>query len=863
MSKLTPMMQQWQAIKAEQRDAIVFFRLGDFYEMFGQDAIEASKILEITLTSRNKQKDPVPMCGIPYHSAENYIAMLTKAGKKVAICEQVSDPSLPGIVKRKVVRVITPGTSFNEHVLKSKSNQYVLSLFPQKDYFGIAFADLTTGEYSATEFQGEEKLRAELSRLDPAEIVVQREHYDDPALRTWLIQITEAPLSPVDFYEDAATLLKRQFKVTNLEGFGLANWPFGVQAAALLLAYLQDTQKSALAHIDRITAYHQNQWMHLDEATLRNLELFKNLRGLEEKGTLISILDQTQSSMGGRMLQRWMLRPLLSKPEIETRHEAVENLVQDDELRNEIQADLKQLSDLERLIGRLSTTTGNARDLQSLRHSLELIPVIKARLNRADVKRLTVMQTQLIPLIPLAENLAAALREEPTMKITEGGMIKEGFNQELDEYLGLMKDARSALKDIESREREATGIQSLKVKYNKVFGYYIEVSKANTDKVPEHYSRKQTLVNAERYITPELKEHEEKVLSAEDNAKTLELELFMELREQVLENLRAIKQNAQILAELDVYLSFALTAIQQRYTRPHIQENRICHIEEGRHPVVEQMTLENAFVPNGVNFEAGHTEVKLITGPNMSGKSTYLRQLALITLMSQIGSFVPAGQAQLPVFDRIFTRVGASDNLVGGQSTFMVEMQESAYILNHATDKSLVILDEVGRGTSTYDGLSLAWAILEHLHDHTRAFTLFATHYHELIHLAEQLNHAKNYSIDVQKTATGVLFLHKIKEGAIDESYGIEVAKLAGLPRPLINRAAEILDQLEKERSIEHKKTDENQMGLFSRTYASKREPGKISHPALDKLKNLDINNLTPLEALNALEQLKELKPPQ
>ncbi len=854
------MMQQYQAIKAEHRDTILFFRLGDFYEMFGQDAIEASKILGITLTARNKLKDPIPMCGVPYHAAENYIAKLTKAGRKVAICDQVSDPTLPGIVKRKVVRVITPGTTFSEQVLEQKANQYVVALFPQKDYFGLAFADLTTGEYRAAEFQGLEALRSELMRLNPAEIVVHREHHEDPDIRTWLIQLTDVPISTVEVYEDAAALLRKHFKVTTLDGFGISNWPFAIQAAALLLHYLKDTQKNNLAHIDRITSYNRKEWMPMDEATLRNLELFTSLRGHDEKGTLLSILDMTHTSMGGRLLRRWLVQPLLKKEEIVARHECVENLLKNEVLRNELREDLKELADLERLLGRLSATTGSARDLQGLCRSLALIPKVKARLNRAEANRLNVMETQLIPLGPLVEILQKAILDEPAHKITEGGLIKPGYHPELDTYQTLMRDAKTALKEIEAKEKEATGINSLKVKFNKVFGYYIEVSKSNLDKVPASYTRKQTLVNAERYITPELKEYEEKVLHAEEKAKALEYDLFLELRDRALDDIKAIKQNAQILAELDVFLAFANVAIKNNYSRPQLSSQQELQITDGRHPVVEQMTFEQSFVPNDTEFQKNGRELKLITGPNMSGKSTYLRQVALMALMNQIGSFIPAKSAIMPVFDRIFTRVGASDNLVGGQSTFMVEMQESAYILNHATDRSLIILDEVGRGTSTYDGLSLAWAILEHLHDHVCGFTLFATHYHELIKLAEQLTQADNYSIDVQETSKGVLFLHKIKRGGINKSYGIEVAKLAGMPSSLLERANSILAQLEDERELERKSSTENQMGLFSRTYASTREPGKVSHPALDKLKDLDINSLTPIQALNALEQLKQLK---
>lgn len=875
-------MEQYQKIKAENRDAILFFRLGDFYEMFGSDALEASKILDITLTARNKSKNPVPMCGIPYHAAAGYIDKLTKAGKKVAICDQVSDPALPGIVKREVVRIITPGTTFSEQVLDRKSNQYVLAIFPKKDYFGIAFADLTTGEFQAAELQGKEALQMELLRLEPAEIILQREHYDDPNIRATVIQLSNAPISPCDFYEEAAQFLKENLKVSTLDGFGISNWPFAVQSSALLMRYLLDTQKESMAHIDKITAYHREHWMPLDEATIRNLELFSSIRGAapgaaaassrEPDGTLLSILDETQTSMGGRMLRRWLVQPLVRKSEIEARHEAVGNLSTDDDFRNKLAEELTRISDLERLLGRLSSSTGTARDLVGLANSLAVIPEVEATLHRNDAKMLKVMERDLEPLEKLTKHICAAILPEPSMKLRDGGMIAPGYNSELDELHGLMNDAKTALKNIEQEEIKATGISSLKVKFNKVFGYYIEVSNTNSDKVPEHYTRKQTLVNAERFVTPELKGYEEKVLHAEEKSKTLEYELFLEVRELALAEIKAIKKNAYILAELDVILAFAINAIRRNYCRPQITDEPILEIREGRHPVVENMTFEKSFTPNDANFSAEeadadasaqHNEIKLITGPNMSGKSTYLRQVALIALMAQIGSFVPATSLRMRAFDRIFTRVGASDNLVRGQSTFMVEMQESAYIINHATNKSLIILDEVGRGTSTYDGMSIAWAILEHLHDSVRGFTLFATHYHELIELATTLPRAKNYSIDVKETRKGVLFLHKIKEGGIDKSYGIEVARIAGLPAKLVERASTILQDLELEKILAQNalgKISENQMDMFSQTYASSREPGKLTHPALEKLKGLDINSLTPIEALNALNELKGLR---
>lgn len=842
------MMQQYQEIKAECRDAILFFRLGDFYEMFGQDAIEASKILDITLTSRNKS-DPNghPMCGVPYHAVEGYIAKLIKSGKKVAICEQISDPELPGIVKRKIVKIITPGTTYLPQTLNQKSNRFVLAVFPQKDYFGIAFCDLSTGEFKATEFSGKDELKMELLKIDPSEIILHTEHYDEPQVRALLAELTEATLSPIEFYEEPYQMLARHFKVTTLDGFGIGNKPFAVQAGGLLLKYLLDTQKDELRHVDRITSYNREQVMALDEATIRNLELFTTLRDENEEHTLLKILDETLTSMGGRLLKRWLTEPLLKKTEIEERHEAVFELTQNNDLRHALLEQLKGLNDLERLLGRLSGNTGTARDLIGLADSLERIPEIKNLLKEAQSNLLNDLQNALTELADLSTEIKKAILDEPASKLTEGNIIKPGYSQELDELHSLMHSAKSALKAIETEESKKTGISSLKVSFNRVFGYYIEVSKINLHKVPETYIRRQTLANAERFVTPELKDYEEKVLSAEEKSKDLEYRLFLELRGRVLTEIRAIKQNAGILAEIDVLMSFALVAIKRNYVKPELTLEPILEIRGGRHPVVESMTFEKSFIANDALFLKDQAEIKLITGPNMSGKSTYLRQVALIVLMCQIGSFVPADQATMRVFDRIFTRVGASDNLVRGQSTFMVEMQESAYILNHATDKSLIILDELGRGTSTYDGLSLAWAIFEHLHDKTRAFSLFATHYHELIELAERLPRAKNYCIDVKETPRGVIFLHQIREGGIDKSYGIEVAKLAGIPIQIIDRATLLLGTLEKEKSINPIKIPENQLDIFARA----------RHPALERLKQIDINKLTPLEALNALSELK------
>lgn len=866
MEALSPMMQQYQQIKTECPGALLFFRLGDFYEMFGADALEASKILEITLTSRNKKdENPMPMCGVPYHSVENYLARLIKAGKKVAICEQISDPSLPGIVKRKIVRLITPGTATSEQVLKQKQSRYITALFIKKDYFGLAFADLSTGEFQTTEFQGEETLKTELLRLQPAEMVLLSKQYDDPAVRADLARLTDVPLSPFPFYEEAHSYLIRNLKVTTLDVFGIAHWPFAIQASGLLLHYLHETQKDSLPHIDRIIPRRLEETMPLDPATLRNLEIFSTIRDEETEGTLLSVLDETETSMGGRLLRKWIAQPLIKKEPIEARHEAVGNLVQNGDLRAALIQELKHLNDLERLLGRLSTASGNARDLVGLSQSLKKVPLIQALLQKAKAPLLQTLGKKLQNLEILTILIDSAIEDSPALRLAEGGLIKSGFHPGLDELHGLMKDAKSALRAIEQEEIKATGIHSLKVAYNRVYGYYIEVSKTHLSKIPQHYIRKQTMVNAERFVTPELKEYEDKVLTAEERAQALEYEIFQNVRSEALKSIKAIKENAHALAELDVLVSFAKVALRRNYCRPELSGKSALHIVESRHPVVESRSFEQSFVPNDLHFDADQTEIALITGPNMSGKSTYLRQVALIVLMAQIGSFVPAKAVEMRVFDRIFTRVGASDDLMRGHSTFMVEMQESATILMNATSKSLIILDEVGRGTSTYDGLSLAWAIFENLHDTVRGFTLFATHYHELIELAEKLPRAKNYSIDTEETPHGVLFLHQIKEGGINKSYGIEVAKLAGLPTALIERANLILQNLEANRALQTKKIPENQLNLFTRPHGSLRGSGAyalgtFTHPALEKLKALKVEEMTPLEALNTLSELKKIK---
>lgn len=849
MTTLTPMMRQYREIKEKYRDCILFFRLGDFYEMFEEDATRGSKILGITLTGRNG----TPMCGIPFHASENYLAKLTAAGEKVAICEQVSDTTLPGIVRREVVRVVTPGTTFSEALLDDKAHRFVLSIHARRDTFGLAAADITTGAFWVTEVRGYDTLATELQRLAPREVLLPRET-EDANLRELLGAFENLHVYAYDTPHDATQTLQKHFQVNGIEAFGIEQWPLAVQAAGLLLNYLKDTQKSELEHLKSLKPYTATDHMLLDEATLRNLELLETVRDRHREGSLLNVLDQTQTAMGGRLLKQWVLRPLTNRSRIEARRDAVSELYANESLRRELGEEVERILDLERVVGRLTLDRGTPRDLTALKVSLERIPSIQKKLENTTAPLLATLRTKLHQLTELVALIDRAIVDEPPLNVKEGGFIREGFHADLDELRAVSTSGKSTIQAMQQREIERSGINSLKIKYNRVFGYYIEISNSNLANIPSDYTRKQTLVNAERFITPELKEYEEKVLTADDRSKAIEAELFKEIRAAVMEELRAIQRNAEAVATLDVLKTLADVAHRRRYARPTFNDEGRFDIEDGRHPVVEAMNPAGDFVPNGVSLP-NDQHIHLLTGPNMSGKSTFLRQTALIALLAQIGSFVPARRADLSLVDRIFTRVGASDNLVRGQSTFMVEMQEAANILNNATAQSLVILDEIGRGTSTYDGLSIAWAILEHLHDHIRAKSLFATHYHELISVAERLPRARNFSVAVEEDAhRGVVFLHKIVEGGIDKSYGIEVAKLAGLPEGVIQKAQHILSELEEGvletgiRAELAQTPNDDQIGLFgpSTTPNSNlmaRDHGKVTHP---------------MEALRALDELKK-----
>jgi len=882
---MTPMMEQYRAIKEKQKDAILFFRLGDFYEMFFEDAIEASRLLQITLTARNKGEHKAPMCGIPYHAANNYIGKLTRLGKKVAICEQLSDPNLPGIVKRDIVRIITPGTTLDDNILEQKTNNFLLTFTVLEyeasdngavggksaaDCFEIAYADVSTGEFKTTKVESAQKLVTEIRRIAPAEVV----------------------LSPSLFESYAVSELRKGdsriffFKYSGAE----------TVAENILTDYLQSTQKNSLPHLQKKEPYEVGDFMPLDEATIKNLELTETLRENKLEGSLLWVVDRAITAMGGRLLRHYLTRPLVNAVDITARHDAVAELIENRALLENLREKLSAVLDMERLVARLSLNHGNARDLVGLKNTLLVIPEIKALLGDARADLNSSARGALDTLDELVELISRAIVPEPPLAITEGGMIADGYDNELDELKKISREGKSFIQKLQQDEIEKTGIGNLKVRYNRVFGYYIELSKGNAVRAPERYIRKQTLVNAERFITPELKEYEEKVLGAEEKITALEQRLFAEVRGAVVERITRIQKTAKALALIDVICSFAITALENNYCRPVIKNVGGIRISAGRHPVVEKMNFAARFVPNDLTLEPDGQRLLLITGPNMGGKSTFLRQCALIVLMAQIGSFVPAESAEIGLVDRIFTRVGAQDNLVRGQSTFMVEMQETANILANATEKSLVILDEVGRGTSTYDGMSIAWAITEYLHDKIGCNTLFATHYHELIALADKLPHAANYSVAVKEeiinnglvattdgsseskravagSERGIVFLYKILPGGVDRSYGIEVAKLAGLPKEVVAKAYRILVDLEegvmengikKELNDSTKRVPEEQMPLFHKAARGESGSPEREHQAIrgnaifEELQQVDINTLTPIEALNKIAELKK-----
>ena len=861
----TPLMRQYAAIKKEHPSALLFFRLGDFYELFFDDAILAARELQITLTSRNKEKGiAVPMCGVPYHAAENYISKLIRKGFKVAVCEQTEDPRLAKkLVRREVTRVVTPGTAADSS-LNSEENNFLAAVTQTSDRAGFAALDLSTGEFRATEFQGPDaarRIQEELQQLRPKEVLYGSSAplFDRKAADNRPgAGLAETPLEDWVFSPDhAIPLLENHFGVLSLEGFGLAGKPAAASAAGAILYYVRSTQRGNLNHVDRIGFYERQNCLVLDAVTVRNLELIEPLfAGTDAGVTLSRSIDVTVTPMGKRLLRSWILRPSIDKAEINARLDAVEVQVKDTIAREELRRALDGILDLERLLSRVTLETANPRDVLALAASLAKLPSLRTSLAHFAAERLKTLHAAVDELSDLRERIDTTIVPEPPISLSEGGVIRSGVHGELDELRDLSRNSKQFLAQIEQRERQRTGISSLKVKFNSVFGYYLEISKPNLHLVPSDYERKQTLVNAERFTTPELKEYESKILDAQEKIVEIERRLFAELRSAIAGEARRVRQTALALAEVDVLAALANIAAVRDYCRPAFDDSSDLEIIGGRHPVIEQQEFaasSERFVPNDLYLNSTTQAVLVLTGPNMGGKSTYLRQAALIVILAQMGSFVPARSARLGVVDRVFTRIGASDNLARGRSTFMVEMTETAAILHTATPRSLILLDEVGRGTSTYDGLAIAWAAIEYIHGRTRAKTLFATHYFELTELADRLSGVKNFHVSVKETGGGIVFLRKVEPGAADRSYGIEVAKLAGLPGEVIQRAREVL--------AEHESAEQQVTGHLSR---AEGRPAQLtiftplSQTVLERLRELELDRLTPLEALNLLAELKK-----
>ncbi|RPI76684.1 MAG: DNA mismatch repair protein MutS [Desulfobacteraceae bacterium] len=863
MMTATPMLRQYMGIKSEYPDTILFFRMGDFYEMFFEDAKLAARVLGITLTSRGThQNEKVPMCGVPHHAAKAYVAKLLENGLKVAICDQTEDPRLSkGIVKREVVRIVTPGSMVSDGEIDSKSNLYLAAVSANSRTYGLAHVDLSTGAFRLTEVENVAELLDELGRIGPAELLVSEQNplLDQKSLSAYRVEkLNQAVFE----HAKAEKLLKEQLGVASLAGFGCEHWDQGVIAAGAVVHYLRETQKGRLEHIKELTAYHLGEFMFLDEHTIANLELFKTMRRQSVQGTLCQVLDHTLTPMGSRLLKYWIAYPLLDIRSIQNRQVAVRIFREAQVLREEIREQLAGIYDLERLNGRVVLGRANARDLIALKESIRKLPEIKNRLLDLPSDLLAEIVQKLDLLSDVAQWIEQTVCDEPPVSIKEGGIIKEGYHPELDQLIRVTRDGKGWIADMTASEQKRTGIHNLKVGYNRVFGYYIEISKSNLHLAPPDYIRKQTLTNGERYITEELKKYEELVLGAEEKKVTLEYELFEQVRNRIAQQNQRIKETGKWISHIDVLAGLAEAAELNRYVRPEVHMEGHISIEDGRHPVIEQTVREEEFVPNDIHLDNQEQQFLIITGPNMAGKSTILRQVALTVLMAQIGSFVPAAKAMIGIVDRIFTRIGASDDLAKGQSTFMVEMNETANILRYATPQSLVILDEIGRGTSTYDGLSIAWAVAEALHDlqDKGIRTLFATHYHELTELLTIKKRAKNYQIAVKEWNDRIIFLRKLVPGGASRSYGIQVARIAGIPQPVIDRAKEILETLED--------TDRDEMGRpgIARSYRhSVQEPGSQlslfgnqDESLVQWIKGLDIKSMTPLESLNELNKLQE-----
>ncbi len=872
---LTPMMQLYCETKEKYKDCILFYRLGDFYEMFFEDALIASKELEITLTGKDcGLEERAPMCGVPFHAVDGYLNKLVSKGYKVAICEQLEDPKqAKGLVKRDVIRVVTPGTNLDAQALDETRNNYLMCIVCMEDRYGLSVADISTGEYLVTELDSEKKLLDEINKFSPSEIICNHSFYVSGVDIEDMKERLHISVFSLDswYFDDAlcARNLMEHFHVSSLSGLGLDAYSCGIIAAGALLQYLIETQKTSIANLTALTPYSISRYMVLDSSTRRNLELCETLREKNKRGSLLWVLDKTKTAMGARLLRRYLEQPLIEKEEIMQRLDAVEELKNNAITREELREYLNPVYDLERLISRISYQTANPRDLVAFKTSLSMLPHIKYIMKSLQSPMLAQLQEELDELTDLFTLVDSAIVDEPPISIRDGGFIKEGYNEEVDRLRQAKTEGKSWLAKLEAEEREKTGIKTMKVKYNKVFGYYLEVTNSYKDMVPDYYTRKQTLTNAERYITPELKELEETILGSEDKLTALEYDLYVEVRGKIADEILRIQKTAHAIAGVDVFASLALVAERGNYVKPSINEKGILDIKNGRHPVVEKMIPNDMFIANDTYLDNGKSRISIITGPNMAGKSTYMRQTALIVLMAQIGSFVPADAAKIGLVDRIFTRVGASDDLASGQSTFMVEMTEVANILRNATRSSLLILDEIGRGTSTFDGLSIAWAVVEYISNPKLlgAKTLFATHYHELTELEGKLPGVNNYCIAVKENGDDIVFLRKIIQGGADKSYGIQVAKLAGVPDMVIERAKELAEELtnaditvhvqggdaesqkaKKTKTQKYDQVDLDQMSLFDTVSDS---------DVLKELQELEVSTMTPIDALNTLYRLQ------
>ena len=876
MAKLTPMMQQYFEIKQNYQDCILFYRLGDFYEMFYDDAKTASKELEITLTGKEcGQEERAPMCGVPYHSCESYINKLIEKGYKVAICEQVEDPKKSkGIVKRDVIRIVTPGTNMSTQTLDESKNNFLMAIFLFEQSYGMALVDISTGEFKATQFDDTSKLLDEIYKFSPAEIICNEAVLMSTLPLDFIHDKLGTAISYVDssyFNEETChSIMKKHFQVEHLDGLGLQDYELGAIASGALLSYLYETQKSSLSHLISITPYSASSYMILDSSTRRNLELCETLREKQKKGSLLWVLDKTKTAMGARLLRNYIEQPLISKEQIEARLTAIESLNEQVFVREELREYLRPIYDMERLMTRITFKTANPRDFISFKTSLQYLPFIKELLGNFKSGLLKEIYDMLDSLQDIYGYIEASIIDDPPITIREGGIIKDGFLEDIDQLKKAKTEGKQWLADLEAREKEKTGIKNLKIKYNKVFGYYLEVTNSYQNLVPDYFIRRQTLANSERYTTEELNKLAGTILGAEDKLYALEYETFVSIRDKIAEEIERVQRTAHAIAQVDVFTSLALVAERNQYVRPKLNQKGILDIKEGRHPVVEQMIDHDMFVSNDTYLDQKDQRISIITGPNMAGKSTYMRQTALIVLMAQIGSFVPAKEANVGIVDRIFTRVGASDDLASGQSTFMVEMSEVANILKNATKKSLLILDEIGRGTSTFDGLSIAWAVVEYISNAKLlgAKALFATHYHELTELEGKLASVNNYCIAVKEQGDDIIFLRKIIKGGADKSYGIQVARLAGIPDLVIERAKEIVaelthnDIMSKVKDIQiSRKLEEYQPEPIQLSLFPEQEHQKVTNPVeeevLEQLRNLDLSHLTPIEAMNLLFTLQ------